>query len=335
MGMVRMNFGHRVLLSSGKVDLAIMETTRRQFMKQTGAGAAALGLATAGFAGKAHAARTYGISLAGWSLHKTIGEGDGKVPMLNMPKMARHDFDIEAIELVNRMLASHAGSFSEQKSYLDTLAKNASDNDVKILLIMVDGEGSIGSTKPDDCEDAVKRHSKWIDIAEYLGCHSIRMNWAGGAKGVEKDEAGLAAFIERSVPGFRKLCDHGDSKNINVIIENHGGPSSYPDAMEALMKAVDHERFGTLPDFGNFPDDVDKYDAIDRLMPFAKAVSAKCYDFDDDSGAETKLDFPRLIENVVNKHGYSGFIGIEYEGNRLSEPDGIIAARKLLEKLKA
>jgi L-ribulose-5-phosphate 3-epimerase len=312
-----------------------MKTTRRQFMQHTGAGAAAVGLAAAGFTGRAHAAREYGISLAGWSLHRTIGEGEGKVPMLEMPKMARQDFDIEAIELVNRMLASHAGTFAEQKPYLDTLAKNAADNDVKILLIMVDGEGAIGGRDEDTREEAVKRHSKWVDIAEYLGCHSIRMNWAGGASGVEKDEGALADLIERSTPAFRKLCDYGDSKNINVIIENHGGPSSYPGAMEKLMAAVDHDRFGTLPDFGNFPGDVDKYDAIDRLMPFAKAVSAKCYDFDDETGEETQLDFPRLIENVVDKHGYNGYIGIEYEGSRLSEPEGIIACRKLLEKLKA
>ena len=305
-------------------------------MKQTGAGAAALGMAAAGFNGAAYAARTYKISLAAWSLHKTIGEGDGKVPMLDMPKMSRQDFDIEAIELVNRMLASYKGSFTEQKSYLDTLAKNAAGNNVKILLIMVDGEGSIGGKSEDQRDDAVARHRKWIDIAEYLGCHSMRMNWAGGARGVEKDEGALADFITRSVPGFRALCDYGDSKNINVIIENHGGPSSYPSAIEALMKAVDHERFGTLPDFGNFPGDVDKYDAIDRLMAFAIAsVSAKCYDFDDDTGAETQLDYPRLIKNVVDKHGYHGYIGIEYEGDRLSEPEGIIACKNLLEKLKA
>jgi sugar phosphate isomerase/epimerase len=200
---------------------------------------------------------------------------------------------------------------------------------------MVDGEGAVGAKEAEQREDAVKRHSKWIDIANYLGCHSIRMNWAGGAKDVEHDEAGMAELIDRSAPAYRKLCEYGDTKNINVIIENHWGPSSYPAHMEKLIAAVDHERFGTLPDFGNFPDDVDKYDAIDRMMPFAKAVSAKCYDFDEETGAETTLDYPRLIENVVDKHGYNGYIGIEYEGNRLSEADGIIACRKLLEKLKA
>jgi sugar phosphate isomerase/epimerase len=127
---------------------------------------------------------------------------------------------------------------------------------------------------------------------------------------------------------------------LNVIVENHGGPSSYPAAMEQLVAAVDHERFGTLPDFGNFPRKADRsyefdvYDAIDRLMVHAKAVSAKCYDFDDDTGLETTLDYERIIANVVDKHGYSGYIGIEYEGRRLSEFDGIKACKRLLDKLK-
>ena len=118
------------------------------------------------------------------------------------------------------------------------------------------------------------------------------------------------------------------------MIENHWGPSSYPDILLELIKRVDHPRFGTLPDFGNFPDDVDNYDAVDRMMPYAKTVSAKCYDFDDDTGLETKLDYERLIGNVVDTHGYTGYIGIEYEGNRLSEYDGILACKKLLEKLR-
>lgn len=301
-------------------------------MKATGAAAATMA-ATSG--GIARAARDYKISLAAWSLHRTIGVGEGKVPMLDMPKMTRQEWDIEAIELVNRMLAEHEKSFPDMKPYLDNLAKNATDNKVKILLIMVDGEGMIGGREEAQREEAVTRHSKWVDIAEYLGCHSIRMNWAGGAQGVEKDPAGLKDFIDRSVPAFRKLCDYADTKNINVIIENHGGASSDPAAMEQLVPAVDHPRFGTLPDFGNFPKGVDIYDGIDRLMKFAKAVSAKCHDFDDTTGEETTKDYGRLIEIVVDKHKYNGYIGIEYEGDRLSEAEGIKRCKALLEKLRA
>jgi sugar phosphate isomerase/epimerase len=160
------------------------------------------------------------------------------------------------------------------------------------------------------------------------------MNWAGYPKDVMEAPGALQDYIDRSVSSFRKICDHGDRKGLNVVIENHWGPSSYPDALLALIEKVDHERFGTLPDFGNFPDDVDNYDAVDRMMPYAKAVSAKCYDFDAETGLETKLDYERLISNVVDKHGYHGYIGIEYEGNRLSEFEGIKACKKLLETLQ-
>ncbi len=301
-------------------------------MQTTGAAAAAAALG----AGTAHAAHDYKISLAAWSLHRTIGEGEGKVPMLDMPKMSRQEWDIEGIELVNRMLAEFDKSFPDMKPYLDKLAKNATDNKVSILLTMVDGEGNIGAEDKAAREDAVKRHKKWLDICEYLGCHSMRMNWAGGAKDVEKDPATLDDFIKRSVPHFHELCEYGDKKNQYVIIENHGGASSDPAAMEKLMAAVDHKRFGTLPDFGNFPKGVDIYDGIDRLMKFAhKAVSAKCHDFDDTTGEETTKDYKRLMDNVVEKHNYHGFVGIEYEGERLSEAEGIKRCKVLLDKLKA
>jgi sugar phosphate isomerase/epimerase len=311
-------------------------TTRREFMRATSLAAATLSAtARSGRIAAAAPKRDYEISLAAWSLHRTIGTGEKQTPMLDMPKLARQEFDIGAIELVNRMVAPYRESFTDQKPYLDQLAKNASDNHVKILLIMVDGEGNIGDRRKEMRNQAVERHSKWIDIAEYFGCHSIRMNWGGAPRGVEKDAAALQQFIERSVPGFRKLCKYGDKRNVNVIIENHGGPSSYPDAMDKLVAAVDHERFGTLPDFGNFPDDVDLYAGIDSFMKHAKAVSAKCYDFDEETGEETTLDYGRLIGIVVEKHGYHGFIGIEYEGDRLSEFEGIKACKRLLERLRA
>lgn len=306
-------------------------STRREFLTSAGTGLAALSLATA--AGRKAAAQTpkreFGISLAAWSLHRTIGTQPGKRPFLDLPKVARQEFDIGAIELVNQMMASG------EPAYVDELTKNAADNNVKILLIMCDNLGSIGGEKEEQRDEAVARHSQWANIAARLGCHSIRMNWGGAPRGIEKDPAGLKAFIDRSVPHFRKLCDYGESKNINVIIENHGGPSSYPEALAALMKAVNHPRFGTLPDFGNFPAEVDRYQAIDIMMTYAKAVSAKCYDFDEATGNETRLDFPRIIEIVVDKHGYHGYIGIEYEGGRLSEFDGVKACKKLLEKLKS
>lgn len=306
--------------------------SRRTFIKQTAAGAAALAAGSAH--GLATKKREYGISLAGWSLHRTIGEGEGKIPMLDIPKLARENWDIEAIELVSTMLASTG------QAYRDQLAKNAADHNVAIKLIMIDGQGNIGSVKPEECAEAVTRHQQWIDYAAEFGCHSIRMNWKGDEKGTEKDEAMLDAFIARSVPGFHALCEYGEKKNINVIIENHGGPSSYPHCVKKLMAAVDHPRFGTLPDFGNFPPEIDIYEGIDALMDYAiEAVSAKCYDFDPATGKHTDkvnkmVDFEKMLQIVVDKHGYHGYIGIEYEGNVMSEFDGIAAANNRLIELR-
>src|SRR5262249_61927376 len=121
------------------------------------------------------------------------------------------------------------------------------------------------------------------------------------------------------------LTEYGEANKINIICENHGGPSSDPGALIPLMKAVGKDRFGTLPDFGNFQKNrqgrytLDIYDAIARMMPYAKGVSAKSYSFSPD-GTEKTLDFARIMK-IVSDAGYHGYVGIEYEGDRLSEPD--------------
>jgi sugar phosphate isomerase/epimerase len=194
-----------------------------------------------------------------------------------------------------------------------------------MLLIMCDGEGSMAAPDAKGRAQTVRNHHKWIDIAAVLGCHSIRCNT--GAR------EGDAEAQDRCAESFTSLLDYADAYEINVTIENHWGLSSEPDWLVGLMKKVNHPRFGTLPDFGNFPDTVDRYDAVQQMMPYAKALSAKCYDFDDNTGDETKIDFKRMMDIALSA-GYSGYVGIEYEGERLSERDGILACKKLLERLQ-
>lgn len=302
--------------------------SRSDFLKRSALGGAvfALGLpamvssrlmARASTSGK----RVFKISLAGWSLHRAVSSK--KITQLDMLKICRQEFGIDAIEFVSGMFASR------EPSYISKLIKAAQDNDIFIHLIMVDGFGSLGSPRKEYRDRAVQMHSQWVDIAADMGCVSMRANWSGSKRGTEKNPEALTDFINRSAGAFSALAEYGAKKNVNVIIENHGGPSSYPEALVRLMKAVDNPHFGTLPDFGNFPSDVDRYRAVEMMMPYAKAVSAKCYDFGQD-GQETKLDYPRLIKIVVDDAGYHGYIGIEYEGGRLSEYDGVKASKKLL-----
>jgi L-ribulose-5-phosphate 3-epimerase len=203
------------------------------------------------------------------------------------------------------------------------MKKRAADNGVKSVLIMCDGEGNLGDPDAERRAQAVENHHKWVDAAKFLGCHSIRVN--ASSKGSYEEKIKLAA------DGLRSLSEYAAGSKLGVIVENHGGLSSNGKWLTSVIKKVDLPNCGTLPDFGNFPPDTDKYDAVEMLMPYAKAVSAKSYDFND-KGDETKIDYYRMMK-VVLAAGYKGYVGIEYEGGRLSETDGIIATKKLLDKI--
>ena len=170
---------------------------------------------------------------------------------------------------------------------------------------------------------AVENHYKWVDAAKYLGCHSIRVN-AETDKPYEEGSK-LAA------DGLRRLSEYAKPLGINVIVENHGGLSSNGKWLAETIRATGMENCGTLPDFGNFYE-YDRYQGVTDLMPLAKAVSAKSYDFDAD-GNETKIDFAKMMKIVLDA-GYRGWVGIEYEGSKLSPDDGIKATKKLLEKIR-
>jgi sugar phosphate isomerase/epimerase len=304
--------------------------SRRLFLEGTVAGGALLGVGSSlamatESPGKPQAGKIgdFKISLAEWSLHKALFAK--KITNLDFPKIAREDYGIEAVEFVNQFFKDKA----QDSTYLKELKARASDIGITCVLIMIDGEGELSAEREPDRMKAVENHKKWVDAAAALGCHAIRVNTSGkpygpGNVGPVAEACGM-------------LADYGATRGISVICENHGHSSSDPDAMVALMKAVNKPTFGTLPDFGNFPQEngnytIDVYDAIARMMPFAKGVSAKSYDFDS-SGKETKLDYSRILK-IVTDAGYHGFVGIEYEGSRLNEPEGIRATKRLLESLR-
>jgi hypothetical protein len=102
------------------------------------------------------------------------------------------------------------------------------------------------------------------------------------------------------------------------------------------MKMVDHPNCGTLPDFGNFNlgenREYDRYKGVKELMPFAKGVSAKSHEFDD-AGNEVQTDYYKMIKIVLDA-GYHGHIGIEWEGDKPGELEGIRLTQRLLERVR-
>lgn len=304
-------------------------TDRRSFLRHLGVGALGLSvfpaLACGGRSAKESSADSaigkdlfFGISLAQWSLHKTIF--DGKLDNLDFPATAANTFGIYAVEYVNQFFKDKA----KDTTYLAELNKRAKDNGVENVLIMIDGEGPLGSTVDAERIQAVENHYKWVEAAKFLGCHAIRVNAAGEGTPEEVKAA--------AIDGLGRLSEFGAQHGISVIVENHGGISSHGDWLSAVLQGVGKPNCGSLPDFGNFYE-YDRYQGVEELMPFAKGVSAKANVFDE-KGNEAQIDYRKMLR-IVKDAGYTGYIGIEYEGDKLSEEEGIKATKQLLERVGA
>ena len=276
------------------------------------------------------------ISLAQWSFHKALGRNaEGTSTMDNLDFAAKAaELGCTGVEYVNQFFKDKA----EDEAYLGKMKQAAAEAGGQRVLIMVDGEGGLGNPDEAKRKEAVENHHKWVKAAKFLGCHSIRVNAYG--EGTAEEVAAAA------VDGLTQLATFAKEHGINVIVENHGGYSSNGEWMADVIDKVGLDNCGMLPDFGNFCEEYskeenwqdrkclkeyDRYKGVELFMKTAKAVSAKSHDFDED-GNETKTDYKKMLQ-IVKDAGYTGYIGIEYEGSELSEEEGIKATKALLEKV--
>lgn len=280
------------------------------------------------------------LSLAQWSLHKMIQSGE--LDPVDFAQKA-NELGFAGIEYVSALYDDHLkkGDSPEKamQELLSTLKAKSQQFKVDNVLIMVDGEGHLAELDDKKRNEAVENHKKWVDAAVELGCHSIRVNAHG--EGTEKEVAAAA------VKGLSDLSNYAAPKGINVIVENHGGYTSNGKWLAGVMEQVGLPNCGTLPDFGNFcinvsygsinaeecEDVYDIYKGVEELLPYAKGVSAKSYDFDED-GNQPMIDYRRMLQ-VVKDSGYKGYIGVEYEGDEMGEIEGIEATRQLIMKSAA
>jgi sugar phosphate isomerase/epimerase len=263
------------------------------------------------------------ISLAQWSVHRL--HFWGRLDNLDFAPLARSAFGIDAVEYVNQFFADRG----RDAAYLSAMRRRADDHGVRGVLIMVDHEGRLGDPDERRRRRAVDRHRVWVEAARQLGCSAIRVNAHG--EGSPEEQLVLAA------DGLRRLTEFAATCDVDVLVENHGGCSWSSRWLARLIRTVDHERCGSLPDFGNFVSADgrrdDPYDAVRRLMPSAGGVSAKTRDFDD-AGEERSIDFRRMLR-IIADAGYTGHVGIEYEGRRLGELEGVRRSKALLERAMA
>lgn len=304
-----------------------MTSTRRSFIKKAAGVAAGMALLPKTFAETPMKKMFFDISLAEWSLHKALFAK--KITNLDFPGIARKEFDISIVEYVNQFFKDKA----QDKTYLNDLLTRCKDNGISNHLIMIDGEGNLGASDAAERMKAIENHHRWVECAKYLGCKTIRVNAAGQGTAEEVSNA--------AIEGLGKLGEFAKTMNINVIVENHGGYSSNGQWLANVMKQVGMKNVGTLPDFGNFclkrgeghtcAEEYDRYKGTQELMPYAKGVSAKFYDFDA-SGNCVETDYPRILK-IVKDSGFKGIVGIEYEGDHMEEYEGIRKSKAVLERV--
>ena len=276
------------------------------------------------------------LSLAQWSFHRAFREGG--VSPYEFAKRA-NDLGFKGLEYVNALYPDVMESKDKDVAIQEFIDKNnalALKYKMQNVLIMIDSEGDLSSSNEKERIRAIENHKKWIDAANKMGCSAVRLNLNG--------ENDVEPWMKNSIQSLNALSAFAKPLNINVIVENHGGKSSNASLLMKVINSVSYSNCGTLPDFGNFcmsedwgslkdnkcNNPYDPYLGVSEMLPKAFGLSAKSYEFDD-NGDETILDYYKLL-SIVKKGGYKGFIGVEYEGEILSEKDGIIATKKLLEK---
>lgn len=300
---------------------------RRTFIRNGAMGATAL--AVTPLFGHETRQKELKISLAQWSLHRSFW--DNHLDPVDFASIAMDKYKIDAIEFVNGLYPDKGND----ETFWNKMKTRSADAGVKNLLMMVDDEGDLGTANEKERLKAVENHYKWVHAAKLLGCHTVRVNAFG--------DSDREIFRMAIMDGMSRLADYAAQSNINIVIENHGLFSSDASLIAGIIKEVNRPNFGSFPDFGNWclsakwgttqgecDKEYDRYRGVSELLPFAKAVSAKSYNFNE-QGEDTKIDYYSLMK-IVKESDYDGHIGIEYEGTEKSEHEGILITKELMLK---
>lgn len=281
---------------------------RRNFIQKTIAAGATVLVAPAAFKSIAmetsQKVRKDDISLAQWALVEEIREGKWKT--LDFPKVTREDFDLNGIEFVNTLFEVPT------MDYLNQLKRNADSYGVKMVLIMVDSEGDPCSPDKKVRKQYAVNHRKWVDIANYLGCHAIRTN-CRGTSDITKEDA-----LKWAADSYQMLLEYAVPANISVLIENHGGVSNDADWMISLFEEVNSLYFGSYPDWRQPGPDFDNVGYLKKMLPYSGGMSYR-----NQPTEELTAQMIKLSKDM----GYSGWYGIESSGR-----EAIKQGKELLKK---
>jgi len=147
----------------------------------------------------------------------------GKAAPSDLAKVARREFGLGAVEYVNWFYFHRAGDLG----YFKGMASIADGEGVTSLLMMCGMEGNLGAPGKSARTQAIENHTKWLEPAKILGCHSTRVTARSDSSLVPEEQQRLVA------DGLRALCELADDFGLNVLVENHGGIEDTASSMRA------------------------------------------------------------------------------------------------------
>ncbi len=246
------------------------------------------------------------------------------VDITDFPRRAGQSYPVTGVEAVAFQFAGL------DDPALDVFAARATDAGLALVNVAVD-VGDLVRTDADGLVADVAELKRWIARVADLGFRFVRVN-AGSPFSTHHGDVPPA----RLVAALTDLGAFAAGRGIRLLVENHGGPSSDPVWMNALLDQVGVTNLGLLLDLGNFdallgplmaamfaepgaaPSDpfagldlTSLYDGIEALADRAELVHVKAHVVDD--GQVGPVDLVKAL-GILSRHGYTGPLTIEYEG---------------------
>jgi hypothetical protein len=187
---------------------------------------------------------------------------------------------------------------AEDKAYLARVRKAADDAGLPFGCIAVDGAHLYEPT-PEAREENRRLADRWLDVARILGAPQVRID-AGGPEEMPDD------IFELIVAGYKDLLARAAAKGIEVLMENHWGPSLHPENVVRILEAVDG--LGLLFDTNNWAPGVQER-GWELCARFARSSHFKTFQFDE-AGNDPSVNLHKAVRLLVES-GYDGCWGIE------------------------
>ena len=248
------------------------------------------------------------------------------------------EMGVEAVDILHRQMdmEEKAPLSAADRAYLRKLKRHAFRNGLDICCVST--HQTFVNPNPDVIAKNVAHTQKCIELADALGCPSIRINTGRWDTAKDFDALMAQRGVEPILPGHTedegfKWCIDGITRclskaeecGVMLALENHWGLARTPEGLLRILNSINSPWLGALMDTGNFlfaPYEEAAYDALAQIAPKAVYVQAKTYP----GGGEwydLKIDYQRIAK-ILADAGYTGYVSLEMEGKQ--DPDIAVPA---------